>query len=220
MLKRRRSRAVLRRNRHVQLSALVLLGLAAAHGPAGCAVPAQVPEPRRPEDALGLDLSARGEELAGAGDDIRAEHYFVAALEVGAPVDEVLPRLLKVCVRSQRYSSALQYAQDYGSGAEPTETLQLVTASLYLATADVGKAQALLERLVASGASARAHLMLGDIYAEDLRDYARADEQYTAYLALAPDDAEAAQVRLRLLHPLAPSGVPRPGERPETVGTP
>jgi hypothetical protein len=70
-----------------------------------------------------------------------------------------------------------------------------------------------LERLVAVAPDAGVHLQLGDLYAHELQDYARADQQYEAYLALSPHGARADQLRAQLLHSTS-------GERPIRVKPP
>ena len=45
-------------------------------------------------------------ELERRGDSLRAEQYYVLALERGAPADQVLPRLLAAYVRDRRIVAA------------------------------------------------------------------------------------------------------------------
>jgi hypothetical protein len=58
------------------------------------------------------ELLLRGDANARVGQGLRAEQYFEAALEAGAPPSEVYPRLLSVCLAGGRLSAALGHVED------------------------------------------------------------------------------------------------------------
>src|SRR5688500_425640 len=58
-------------------------------------------------------LVDKARAFAAAGDYARAEQYLTLAQEQGAPEAEVLPLLLDVCVRDQRYRVAAQYVEEH-----------------------------------------------------------------------------------------------------------
>ncbi len=82
--------------------------LMVACGPALGTQPAEVQQ-------LSMDgekLFAEGRAADEAGDLVRAQQYYVAALRAGYPDAEVTPQLVAVCLKAGRVRAALQYAED------------------------------------------------------------------------------------------------------------
>jgi len=159
-----------------------------AHGP-----PAR---PRASDPLAGASadlLLRRGRAFAAAGDTIRAEQYLVAAENRGARTDEVLPVLLDVCIRGQRYRAALAHAERYLTGRPNDRALLQMSAVLYLATGAPEKARAALERVVASAPNEAETRYLLAVAHRDLGEPDRADSQFRLYLVLAPGGPRAAE---------------------------
>ena len=85
--------------------ACALLWACAPHQSHNVAPKANIERP----DAHALVQAAR--RYAAAGDMVRAEQYFSAALSSGADERAVIPELLRVCVASQHYRLATEYAE-------------------------------------------------------------------------------------------------------------
>lgn len=193
------------------LSIVALLCVGCAHAAA------TAPQPVRRQQPLHEDLAERGQELAQRGEDLRAEQYLAGALESGADVDVVLPRLLRVCVASERYEAALMYAERFQPAPGTNLQLDLVLAGLQLGLGQVERARKNLEQILDVKDEPQAHYMLGRLYAGSLQDFEAADRHYRKYLALAPDGAHATEARRSLLKttvdaPMQGSGKSRPRE--------
>ncbi len=136
---------------------------------------------------------------AARGDLIRAEQYFVAAIEKGQPESQVLPMLVRICVASSRHSAALAHAEPY-LRANPGEwRLRLLVASLHLGLGEVDNARQDLHRvLLEAPDDPAAYYMLGMLYREELTDEATARPLMERYLELAPSGGHADEVRAAL----------------------
>lgn len=211
---------------------IVLLVLSLCVGCAHAAVPeavsavtpgaGQKPE-QKSRELVRAELVKQGQQLAAAGEDVRAEQYLVAALDLGADVKRVLPTLLRVCVAAERYEAALAYVERYEPPAEDDPQLTLVLAALEIGLGQVERARKNLEQLVMEEPSPQAHYMLGELYAQRLQDYGTADRHYREYLALAPNGPHAARARRSLLKTTsaAESSKPVPRNRkPSTEARP
>src|SRR5262245_47189859 len=89
-----------------------VLVIIAAVGAFGCGVP-DPPPLQPPEKPTAQALFEQGTLFARAGDVVRAEEYFVSAMNEGYPEERVLPPLLRVCVEAHRLTAALAYAEPY-----------------------------------------------------------------------------------------------------------
>jgi tetratricopeptide (TPR) repeat protein len=121
----------------------------------GCANP---PEPRAPQQGNLEEWLAFGDQYAGQGESLRAEQYYLAALEQGASTELVLPRLLRVCIASGRLRSAASHAERHVREHPGATEVRYLLATLQAALGDRERArgqasQVLLERPEHSGAA-------------------------------------------------------------------
>ena len=185
----------------MRVSVLVLvlvLGACAASPPPAAPRPdplATVPKQRLLRD--GLAFAARG-------DDIRAEQYLSAAITRGAPAERVLPALVRVCVRSSRYGTALLHVRRALARQHVAPGLRLLAASLFLAADQDERGRAELERVVDEEPElALAHFALGSLLAE-AGEAAPARHHLDTYLDLAaagPHASDAERLLRRLERP-------------------
>jgi tetratricopeptide (TPR) repeat protein len=180
----------------VVLSLALTLALAAACGAA--APPRTAPPPDPLAAARPGDLPARGRELAGQGDHVRAEQYLSAALDRGASPDLVLPALVEVAVAGKRYRLALHHAEALGRRRDDWATAYLV-ATLRAGTGDAAGARRLLRAVVeeAPAAGPPRYLYAALLLAEGGRDR-EARQHLRAYLELEPEGDHAADARRQL----------------------
>src|SRR5688572_19498479 len=84
---------------------------------AGCAGAPHAAEPRyvatAKSEQSAKNLVERGKAFDELGDGTRAEQYFAAAIAAGADSREVVPMLLRVCVKGGRYRAAAAYADEH-----------------------------------------------------------------------------------------------------------
>jgi Tfp pilus assembly protein PilF len=158
---------------------------------AGAGVVEQSREPR-----LLLD---KARAFAAVGDFARAEQYSSLALDHGAPEADVLPLLLEMCVRDQRYRDAAAYLQDHLRRRPAAHRLRFVLATLYAAIGHVEAARDQFERALArEPTNADAHYALA-VLLRDGSDFGRADDHFREYLRLSPDGAHAEDASESLL---------------------
>ena len=143
-------------------------------------------------------LEAQGREFLAAGDAIRAEQYFAAALSKGASPDRIVPDLISLCLRSSRHRAALGYALPHLRRHPEDWALMNLVAVLYFVAGQPENS----ERLAAEAAilapdrpepayvRAMALARLG-------RD-AAARKEMERYLSLAPRGPHAAEARQAL----------------------
>jgi thioredoxin-like negative regulator of GroEL len=131
-----------------------------------------------------------------AGDSVRAEQYYAAALESGRAARHVLPALLRVLVRSGRLRTALSYLEP-ALRAHPDDTeLRFVAANLYLSLGRPREATRELARIERQDPQHAASQYLGAIIAyETYADEEEARVRYAAYLELEPLGDHAAEAR-------------------------
>ncbi|HKU41282.1 MAG TPA: tetratricopeptide repeat protein [Polyangiales bacterium] len=171
----------------------------------GCAHVAQKPErDRQPRPPVHVDLAARARQLLAAGDHVRAEQYYAAAIDAGGELDTLLPALLRVCVAAERYEAALAYTERYQPSTRDNPRLELVLAALQLGLGQVERARKTLEALLEDREDAQAHYLLAQLYYHSLSDFGSADRHYREYLALAPNGKHAAEARHSLLKEAQP----------------
>ncbi|HLU69096.1 MAG TPA: hypothetical protein VKZ63_22595 [Kofleriaceae bacterium] len=189
----------------IRLSSLLVFALlAGAAGGAGACAKAPPPARALPDPLTRVsaaELVRIGLALAGRGDDIRAEQYLSAALSRGAPAERALPALVRVCVRSSRYRTALVHVQRALAREEVPAGLRLVAATLYLAADQEERGQIELEQVVAQAPDLPlARFALGRLLA-DAGEPAAARRHLRAYLDLEDRGPRARQAR-RLLRDL------------------
>ena len=159
-----------------------------------------------PDDrAVNLQL---GEQAEATGDLLRAEQYYLRAEALGQAQEEMLPRLLRVLVKAQRYDEALDRCKRRLMAKPGDRPTRYVEAALYVALERPRDAEKDFDALMREKPDdADAYLGLGRLY-QDLGD-ARARPMFEKYLALAPDGEAAAQVRYELAEPSPP---PQPAQ--------
>jgi Flp pilus assembly protein TadD len=180
---------------------LVILGTSAL---AGCGA--------APGDRVARDLStarkestpdklvARGRAFAGVGDLTRAEQYLAAAIESGAPVDRVMPELLRVCIAAGHERAAIDYATPHLHRHPSDVRLRFVVAELRAVTGDAAGARTDLELVVAGQPDAPApHYAFARLLRDQLGDPLGADREFRAYLRVAPTGEHAEEARSNLL---------------------
>ena len=163
--------------------------------------PAASPETvARQRAEIARSLLGTGRALAAQGDALRAEQYLRAALEGGAPREDVLPLLISVCIASQRYRAAIADARLFLRDHPGASRLRFVLASLLAGIGDFPAAVDELTRIVSSEPEHElGHYALGVLYRDRLRHAERADHEFRAYLQLAPSGPHAEEARASLL---------------------
>ena len=138
--------------------------------------------------------------LAQHGETVRAEQYYVSAIQRGAPRARVLPALLRLYVRDGQYRLAIEHVEDQLRREPRDTTLRLLLGTLYTATGQVREAVASYERVLEREPRlAEAHYALATVLYEAQVDRGRADSHFRAYLTHAPDGEHAAEARSLLL---------------------
>jgi tetratricopeptide (TPR) repeat protein len=185
-----------------------LIATIALAGLTGCVQPQLRAAEPLAQDSLPLSnaqLLEVARELERRGDSLRAEQYYVLALERGAPADEVLPRLLAAYVRDRQYRLAAQRAEDYLAKHPRSVRVRLILAALCEATGDYAEAVTHYQRVVHSEPSGPdAHFALASVLVEQGHDRATADQHFRRYLELAPRGAYAERAQAALLTEVAP----------------
>jgi len=147
-------------------------------------------------DISSEDLFRLGLWHARSGDLLRAEQYLVATRQRGYQARQVAYWLVRVCTAASRYQSALVHARLYLRDHPGDWSLRLITASVYEALGDLGRAQSELERIVqAVPQTPLPHFRLALLYGVSESQEHRARTQLEAYLALAPRGPHAAEAR-------------------------
>lgn len=145
-------------------------------------------------------LVDRGKAFAMVGDMTRAEEYFTAALEQGANPHEVLPLVLDVCVRTGRYRSAAQHAENQLRKHPDDVSTRFVLGTLYVALGEPRQAREALEKVVeARPNEPKVRYALAVLARDSENDIVEADKQFREYLRLEPDGAHAEEARASLL---------------------
>jgi tetratricopeptide (TPR) repeat protein len=145
-------------------------------------------------------LIARAKAFAVVGDTTRAEQYYAAALEVGAPDASVTPQLVEVCIRDGRYRAAIEYAAPYVKRHPADLRMRYVLGTLYQGIGDARSAREQLEAVVGkSPEQPDPHYALGILLRDDVSDLVAADDQFREYLRLAPNGPHADEARASLM---------------------
>lgn len=181
---------------------VVLLSVATA----GCAASVAPHEEQRLAAERAAEphkLVSAGDGFAALGDFTRAEQYYELALQQGAERRRLVPRLIQVCVRDQRYRDAIQYAEQHLRKFPRDHAVRFLLAGLAMGVGEAHNAKKELERLLAARpAHADAHYALAVVLRDDLGDLGRADQHFRTYLRLAPDGRHAEEARGSLLEEL------------------
>ena len=162
------------------------------------------------------DLFSLAVSHARSGDLLRAEQYLSAARQRGHDESEVVHWLVRVCIASSRYQSALAHATGYLRDHPSDWSLRLVVASIHEALGDIARAQSELERIVAAEPRRPLpHYRLAMLYRKRDAGQEHAKTHLEEYLALTPDGPHAAEVRSALSEvadtSTGPQLVPYPG---------
>jgi predicted Zn-dependent protease len=175
----------------ISIALFAVLGLAACGGSQKAKT--------RPPDPLAKApaklLLERGRAFAAAGDTIRAEQYLVAASRKGAPDRKVVPLLMEVCIRGQRFRTALAHAERFLARDPDDRRLQQLTASLYLATGSPEQARDTLEDLIEEEPDLPEPRYLLAMAHQQLDEPDEAARELRAYLELKPRGRLAREAR-------------------------
>ena len=181
-------------NRHIPIL-LALWLLACTHG-----VKDPEAQSRTQEGPQVSALIERARAFAEAADYTRAEQYLNLATERGVDSSQVIPLLIDVCVRDQRYRAALQYAEEHLRQHPRSYRLRYIEATLLRALGDIAKSRQELQRVLdASPDYADAHYSMALLLRNDLGSYLEADRHFREYLRLAPSGQHAEEVGESLL---------------------
>jgi Flp pilus assembly protein TadD len=167
----------------------------------GCAHAAsQRSEPARPSAEQLYAVARVAEER---GDGLRAQQYYVAALQAGYASRVLIPRLLRLYIADGQYRLAIARARETLHEHGEDYALRLLLAELYRAAElDVPAEHEYQRVLDAQPSNARAHLELALLLQQAGRDAGRADGHLRAYLALEPEGPGANEARGRLMKEL------------------
>jgi predicted Zn-dependent protease len=94
-------------------------------------------------------LFDRGRAFARHGDHIRAEQYLTAAIERGLDSRLVIEPLMRVCIDSARYGTALRHGRDHLVRHPDDWSMRMLVASLLGAIDRPDEQQFELERVIA-----------------------------------------------------------------------
>lgn len=161
-------------------------------------------------------LFARGQGFAAIGDWTRAEEYFAAALDAGGEPRKIVPQLLVVCIRGQKYRVAIQYGTNYLRGHPEDTSTRFIVATLYIAVEEYGAAKENLDVVMKKEPqNAEAHFALAVAFRDGDNDPVRADTEFREYLRLSPKGKHAREASNGLLRE-----VPGAGGTPQAPPTP
>ncbi|HYQ03427.1 MAG TPA: tetratricopeptide repeat protein [Polyangiaceae bacterium] len=158
-------------------------------GLGACAHEAKQPQlsDRDAEQQQVADWVQRAHRLSDAADYTRAEQYLNLATKHGGDPAQVMPLLIDVCVRDQRYRAALQYAEEHLRRHPREYRLRYIEATLLRALGDIAKSRQELQRVLeASPDYADAHYSMAVLLRDQLGSYVEADQHFREYLRLAP----------------------------------
>lgn len=153
------------------------------------------------DDVEAQQLYDHGVGLAQRGDHVRGEQYITAAMEKGYPQAEALPMLLRICVASSRYASALHYAEPYLRDHPDDWRLRYLVATIHLGLGHPRQARQELERVINTAPDAPVpYYTLGMLHTES-GEIATGRPLLERYLELAPQGSHAPEVRATLADP-------------------
>jgi tetratricopeptide (TPR) repeat protein len=144
--------------------------------------------------APGKVLFAHGKALADAGDFVRAEQYYRAAMARGFPKRRAIPYLVRACVSASRLHDALQHARPYLQEYPDDWRLRQVIAAILAALGEYPEAKEQLVRVIEDAPSqALPHYALAVLYRDQLEDAEQARTHFIKYLELAPEGRHASE---------------------------
>lgn len=147
----------------------------------GCAGRAQPPEATSPPSAEGQ--LAWGQQFAARGESVRAEQYYLSALELGADDETVFALVVDTCIESGRLGSALRYVEERLRRHPEDAALLRLAASLREALGHGRRAWQLVERLERVTPRAPAEtLFLAEFYDRAGAEPEQCLRYYRAYL--------------------------------------
>jgi Tfp pilus assembly protein PilF len=186
--------------------ALTLVWILAAAGCAGSQLKAAQADAAGDEATLSTaQLIEVARELERRGDSLRAEQYWMEALDRGADADAVLPHLFSAYVRDRQYRLAAQRAEDHLRRHPNSTRVRLLLAALYQAVDDYAQAVRQYQTIVrAEPTRPDAHYALALALVEEGQDRASADEHFRRYLELAPNGPYAERAQAALLKEVMP----------------
>lgn len=149
-------------------------------------------------------LTAKADDFAAAGDTLRAEQYYAAAIAAGGDHRTLIRRLLPVCALGQRFRAAIDHAEDYLRNAPGDHEVRLVLGTLYWAIGDAESARVTLTRVVQDApADAEAHFALAVVLRASGERRRESLDHFRAYLRAEPTGRHAEQAREGLRAELA-----------------
>lgn len=180
---------------------------------AGCSHAGPHPSSGLPEELRVIsaeDLFTEGVAYALRGDTLRAEQYLNASKQRGHDPEAVVTWLVRVCVASSRYQTALVHAAAYLQENPSHWWLRFVAANIHDALGNVERARSELEMVVAAEPKqSLPHYRLGLLYRERLADHDLSKSHFQEYLRLEPEGPHAAEVRAALAEQYAEERGPR-----------
>lgn len=185
---------------------IIRLATVLALSAGGCAgSQLQAAKPQEGPSLSTAQLIEVAQELERRGDSLRAEQYWMEALERGAPSDVVLPHLFSAYVRDRQYRLAAQRAEDHLRRYPNSTRVRLLLAALYQAVDDYARAVHQYRAVVRSEPQrADAHYALATALVEEGHDRSGADAHFRRYLELAPNGAYAERAHAALLKEVTP----------------
>lgn len=141
-----------------------------------------------------------GRAFAEAGDALRAQQYFAAALKLGADEKVVLPLLLRACVVQKNYRLAIEYAEAALARSPHNARLRLLSGTLHASIGETARSRERLERAADELADeAEVQFTVAVSFRDDASDVVSADKYFRRYLALAPNGAHAEEAKSSLM---------------------
>lgn len=157
-------------------------------------------------------LFEQGVSLSRSGDLVRAEQYFLSAMQRGMPDRQVLPQLMGVCVAAQRFRAAIAYADPYLERHPSDWRLRFLVGTIRAGLGETQAARRDMELVLelTHDEHANAHYMLATMLRDSYGDAASADAHFRRYLALEPSGEHAEESRAGLLRDAHPTPVTAP----------
>jgi Tfp pilus assembly protein PilF len=145
-------------------------------------------------------LVEQGRAYAEAGDALRAQEYFSAALKSGAEEKQVLPLLLRACVAEKNYRLAIEYAEQALAREPKNARLRLLAGTLHASVGDMVRSRERLERAATELTNEpEVQFTVAVSFRDDAGDIVLADKYFRRYLALAPNGEHADEAKSSLM---------------------
>lgn len=168
--------------------------------PSGC-VSGPRPDPNTPVEKAkcpSAELVVQGRRAASRGDAVRAEQYLAMALEQGADSRQVMPVLLRACVKSSHLRAALNHADPYLLDHPDDDSLRYLVATIHLGLGQVTSARRELGLLLQRNAqNSDAHYLFG------ILDTATDSESARGHFELAQANSKDQEQRIEIQSRLA-----------------